>query len=113
MSLYNCFPCHFFVYGCKIRAGTLWTMFKIDKFSQGITDLSFNQFTSHIEPMLSHTIDANFEEEDVLNELSRLHMHLIMRMLITSILSLWPNYLVICLEILFNLIISTIYGDTK
>lgn len=55
--------------GARLEQESLWPMFKIDNFSQGLADLSFNQFTSQIEPMSSHTMDACFEEEDVLDEL--------------------------------------------
>lgn len=55
--------------GARLEQESLWPMFKIDNFSQGIADLSFNQFTSQIEPTMSHTTDACFEEEDVLDKI--------------------------------------------
>lgn len=55
--------------GARLEQESPWPMFKTDNFSQGLADLSFNQFTSQIEPLSSHTMDACFEEEDVLDEL--------------------------------------------
>lgn len=55
--------------GARLEQESLWPMFKIDNFSQGLADLSFNQSTYQIEPVLSHRMDACFEEEDVLDEI--------------------------------------------
>lgn len=55
--------------GARLEQESLLPMFKIDNFSQGLADLSFNQSTYQIEPVLSHRMDACFEEEDVLDEI--------------------------------------------
>jgi len=55
--------------GARLEQESLWPMFKIDNFSQGLADLSFNQSTYQIEPVLSHRMDVCFEEEDVLDEI--------------------------------------------
>jgi hypothetical protein len=53
----------------RLEQESLRPMFKIDNISEGSTDSNFNQFTSHIEPMLSHRMNVVlFKTPMVLNE---------------------------------------------